>query len=140
MMDNCLLHLCDLAPTICTTVFLYLVLVGQEWLEDVVPHAEEHRRVDDMERPGGKCTLFDRGPSSSMVFNRVYTLVVSVKTNLPEPKWKSLLNQVYHDELVFQRDRAELLEPEAPPVKHGGDAGHLSEGFLHDNVNVLYHF
>ena len=34
----------------------YLVLLGHEWLEDVVPHAEEHRRVDHMERPGGKCT------------------------------------------------------------------------------------
>ena len=30
---------------------LYLVLLGKEWLEDVVPHAEEHGGVDDMERP-----------------------------------------------------------------------------------------
>ena len=29
----------------------YLVLFGKEWLEDVVPHTEEHGRVDDMERP-----------------------------------------------------------------------------------------
>ena len=32
-------------------VVFYLVLFCQERLKDVVTHAEEHRRVDDMERP-----------------------------------------------------------------------------------------
>ena len=53
-----------------------------------------------------------------------------VKTLLPEPKWKPLLNEVDHDELIFQRHRAELLEPEALPVEDGGDAGNLVQGLI----------
>ena len=53
-----------------------------------------------------------------------------VNTNLPEPKWKPLLNEVDHDELIFQRHRAELLEPEALPVEDGGDASHLIWGLI----------
>ena len=95
----------------------YLVLLGEEWLEDVVPHAEEHGRVDDMERPVTKQYSKARIPTF-------------LKTNLPEPKWKPLLNEVDHDELIFQRHRAELLEPEALPVEHGSDAGHLVQGLI----------
>ena len=64
---------------------------------------------------------------NSMKCIRTPTLV---KTILPEPKWKPLLDKVDHDELIFQRHRAELLEPESLPVEHGGDAGDLVQGLI----------